>query len=326
MPPLLECIPNFSEGRDMAVVDAIVNAIGDVSGIKILHHTSDTDHHRSVITFAGTPDAVLEAAFQGIKTAAEKIDLELHKGAHPRLGAADVVPFVPLRGITMAECVTLARQLGQRVGTELQLPVYLYEAAATRPERINLAHIRRGEYEGLKQTITTPEHLPDFGPAKLGKAGAVIIGARHPLIAFNVYLAKNDLKVAKRIAQSIRESSGGLPGIKALGLFVNGKAQVSMNITDYRCTSIFQVMRTIRELAAQYGNNVAFSELIGLIPQTALINQETQTIMPPDALRFLGGAGDDITLPLLYAADYLQLADFTPDDVLEIALENAGLL
>ncbi len=326
MPPLIECIPNFSEGRDMAVVDAIVSAIEAVPSVKLLHRTSDVDHHRSVMTFAGTPDAVAEAAFQSIKIAAEKIDLEQQHGAHPRLGAADVVPFVPLRDVSMADCVALARLLGQRVGTELQLPVYLYEAAATRPDRVNLAHVRRGEYDGLKQTIHAPERQPDFGPAKVGKAGAVIIGARPLLIAFNIYLAKNDVKVAKIIAQHIRESSGGLPGIKALGLFVHGRAQVSLNITDFRRTSIFQVMRAIRDLAAQYDNSVAFSELIGLIPQAALINQETQTIMPPDVLRFLSCATSDTTLPLLYAADYLQLVDFTPDDVLEIALQNAGLL
>lgn len=326
MPPLIECIPNFSEGRAAAVIAALISAIETVPNVKLLHHTADVDHNRSVITFAGSPDAVVEAAFQSIKVAAEKIDLEQQRGVHPRLGAADVVPLVPLRGLAMADCIQWARHLGQRVGTELQLPVYLYEAAATRPERVNLAHVRRGEYEGLKQTIHTPERQPDFGPAQISPAGAVIIGARPLLIAFNVYLAKNDLNAAKMIARHIRESSGGLPGIKALGLFVHGRTQVSMNITDFRRTSIFQVMRVIRELAAQYDNEVAFSELIGLIPQAALINQETQTIMPADVLRFFSGASNDTTLPLLYAADYLQLADFTPDDVLEIALENAGLL
>lgn len=310
----------------MGVVDAITSAIEAVPNVRLLHRTSDVDHNRSVITFAGTPPAVVEAAFQSIKVASEKIDLEQQRGVHPRLGAADVVPFVPLRDISMPECVQWARQLGQRVGADLQLPVYLYEAAATRPERVNLAHVRRGEYEKLKQMIHTPERQPDFGPAKVGKAGAVIMGARQLLIAFNVYLAKNDVETAKSIAQHIRESSGGLPGIKALGLFANGRAQISTNITDFRRTSIFQVMRAIRDFATQYDNGVAFSELIGLIPQAALINQETQTIMPADVLRFFSGATTDITLPLLYAADYLQLVDFTPADVLEIALENAGLL
>ncbi|MDQ7027732.1 MAG: glutamate formimidoyltransferase [Anaerolineae bacterium] len=272
MPPIMECVPNFSEGRNQKTINAILQSIQSIAGINLLHHTSDTDHNRTVVTFAGEPLPVVEAAFAAIKTASELIDMEQHQGVHPRLGAADVIPFVPLKDMTLADCVAFARQLGQRVGEELKLPVYLYEAAALHPERRNLATIRRGQYEGLKETITQIERQPDFGSTTIGKAGAVVIGARKPLIAFNIYLTTADVTIAQHIAKAIRYSSGGLAGVKALGLLVQGQAQVSMNLTDYRRTPIFRVVEMIRSEAHRYGVSIHHAELIGLIPQDALLD------------------------------------------------------
>ena len=270
---LIECIPNFSEARRPEVVDQIVAAITSVEGARLLDRSSDLDHNRTVLTFAGSPEAVEEAAFRAIKTASELIDLNQHTGEHPRIGAADVVPFVPLSDVTMDECVALARRLGQRVGDELSIPVYLYEAAATRPQRANLENIRRGQYEGLKSEIeSNPERKPDFGPAKLGSAGATVIGARSALIAFNVFLTSEDVKIAKKIAKAIRYSSGGLRYVKGLGLLVDGRAQVSMNLTDFRGTPIARVVETIRREAERYGVAIHHSELVGLIPQEALVD------------------------------------------------------
>ena len=270
---LVECIPNFSEGRRMKVVDQIIREMELVSEVKVLDRHSDADHNRTVVTLLGTPDAVKEAAFQGIKKAAELIDMDAHEGAHPRIGAADVVPFVPIKNITMQDCVQLTHSLGKRVGDELGIPVYLYENAASSPERVNLENIRKGEYEGLKEEIgKNPERKPDYGPLKLGKAGAVVIGARAPLIAFNVYLAIDDLSIAKQIARTIRHSSGGLRFVKAMGVLVGGLAQVSMNLTDFRKTAIPQVMEMIRREAKRYGTTVHHSELVGLTPQKALID------------------------------------------------------
>jgi glutamate formiminotransferase len=269
---LVECVPNFSEGRRKDIIDALVGAAASVAGVAVLDVHSDADHNRTVITTAGEPNAVLEAAFVAIAEAARLIDMDTQRGQHPRIGAADVVPFVPLEGITLEGCAELARRLGERVGRELQIPVYLYEAAATRPERRNLADVRRGEYEGLKVAILTdPERAPDYGPARMGKAGAVAVGARLPLIAYNVYLSTDDVEIAKKIAASIRHSGGGLAHVKALGLLVNGRAQVSMNLTDYTRTPIPRVMEMIRSEAARYGVAVQSAELVGLIPQAALI-------------------------------------------------------
>lgn len=204
---LIECVPNFSEARRPEVIDQIVSAINSVEGARLLDRSSDLDHNRTVLTFAGPPEAVEEAAFRAIKTASELIDLNQHTGAHPRIGATDVVPFVPLSNVTMEECVALAKRLGQRVGSELSLPVYLYEAAATRPERANLENIRKGQYERLTTEIESdPNRAPDFGPAKLGAAGATVIGARNPLIAFNIYLTTDDVSIARKIAKAIRHS------------------------------------------------------------------------------------------------------------------------
>jgi len=270
---IVECIPNFSEGRNLAIIDALASIVQGTPGVKLLHRTSDYDHHRSVLTFAGAPQAVLQTAYALIANAAQHIDLTQHRGQHPRVGATDVVPFVPIRGLTLADCVRMAQGLGQRVGDELGLPVYLYEAAATRPERRNLAHVRRGEYEGLQASIRSdPSHQPDYGPARIGKAGAVIIGAREALIAYNVFLSTDDVTIAKRIAQAVRGSSGGLVHVKALGLLVDGRAQVSMNLTDYRRTPLHRAVELIRREAARYGVQVVRSELIGLIPQQALLD------------------------------------------------------
>jgi glutamate formiminotransferase / formiminotetrahydrofolate cyclodeaminase len=259
----------------MEVMDAIVTAIESVAGILLLDRSSDSDHNRSVITFAGSPEAVVEAAFHAIAVAAKHINLDLHQGAHPRIGATDVVPFVPLEGVTLDDCVELGRRLGERVGRELNIPVYLYEAAATRAERRQLENIRRGQYEGLKTAIgNDPQRVPDFGPALIGSAGATVIGARLPLIAFNVYLTTADVSIARKIARTIRQSSGGLPYVKALGLFVHGLAQVSMNITDYTKTPLLVVVDAIRREAARYGVAIHHSELIGLIPQAALVDAE----------------------------------------------------
>jgi glutamate formiminotransferase len=297
MRKVVECVPNFSEGRRKEVIDQIAEAIAAVPQVHVLDVQSDADHHRTVMTFAGEPEAVEEAAFRGIKKAAELIDMNLHRGEHPRMGATDVVPFVPIRDVTMEDCVAIARRLGERVGRELGIPVYLYEKAATRPERRNLAEVRRGEYEGIKAEIETePERLPDFGPRQLGRAGAVAIGARAPLIAFNVYLGTDDVEVAKAIARAVRHSSGGLRYVKALGLLVKGQAQVSMNLTDYRQTPIHRVVEMIRREAERYGVSVVESELIGLIPNEALAEA---------------------------AAFYLQLGGFSSHQILENRLADA---
>jgi glutamate formiminotransferase len=291
MKRIIECVPNFSEGRRKEVIDQIVGALASVEGVRVLDVQSDADHNRSVVTIVGEPEAVEDAAFQGIERAARLIDMDQHQGGHPRMGATDVVPFVPIAGVTMADCVEMARRLGERVGRELAIPVYLYEEAASRPERRNLADVRRGEYEGLKMEIeTVPHRTPDFGPARVGKAGATAIGARPPLVAFNVYLNTDDVAIAKAIARAVRHSSGGLRYVKALGLLVEGRAQVSMNLTDHRQTPIHRVVEMIRREAARYGVTIASSEAVGLIPNEALL----------DAARF-----------------YLQLDGFSSDQILE---------
>ncbi len=273
MDRLVECVPNFSEGRRPETVQAIIDAIQRAAPVHVLDYSSDADHNRSVVTFVGAPEAVETAAFAAIEKASHLIDLREHKGEHPRIGATDVCPFVPLRGVTLDECVEIARRVGKRVGEELKIPVYLYEAAATRPDRVNLEDIRKGEYEGLREIIgTDPDRAPDFGPAELGAAGATVIGARPFLIAFNVYLDTDDVEVAKKIARAIRHSNGGMRYLKALGLLVEGKAQVSMNFTNFEKTPLYRVVEMIRREAARYGAQVARSELIGMIPQGALVD------------------------------------------------------
>jgi glutamate formiminotransferase / formiminotetrahydrofolate cyclodeaminase len=271
--PLVECIPNFSDARRPEVIEAIVQAIQSVPGVRVLDRHSDLDHNRTVITFVGEPSPVEEAAFQGIAKAAQLIDLNHHTGEHPRIGATDVVPFVPLNQVKMDECIKMARRLGERVGKELRIPVYLYEEAATRPDRQNLENIRHGQYEGLKSEISkNPDRFPDFGPAELGSAGATVIGARNALIAYNVYLTTGDITIAQKIAKAIRHSSGGLHYVKSIGVLVEGKAQVSINLTNYRHTPIARVVETIRREAAHYGVAILRSELVGMIPQDALVN------------------------------------------------------
>lgn len=293
---IVECIPNFSEGKRLDVIKEITQSINSINGIHILDKHSDVDHNRSVITFVGEPSSVEEAAFLAIKTAKKLIDLNHHKGAHPRIGATDVVPFVPLNQSSMEECIDLARHLGKRVGEELNIPVYLYEEAAIKPERRNLEYIRRGGYEVLCHEITSnPERQPDFGPLSLGSAGATVIGARNSLIAFNVYLTTDDVSIAKKIAKAIRNSSGGLRFVKALGLLVSGRAQVSMNITNFQETPIERVVELIRSEVSRYGARIHHSELIGLIPQSAITNVSSW---------------------------YLQLDDFSSDRILEHQLYN----
>jgi glutamate formiminotransferase/formiminotetrahydrofolate cyclodeaminase len=271
--PLIECIPNFSEARRPEVIEQIVATITAVNGITLLDRHSDLDHNRTVVTYIGAPAPVEEAAFKAIQTASRLIDLDAHTGEHPRIGATDVVPFVPISGMGMPECVEIARRLGKRVGEELGIPVYLYEEAATRPERQNLENIRRGQYEGLKTEIEKdPERKPDFGPAKLPKAGATVIGARFPLIAYNVYLTTDDVSVAKKIARTVRFSNGGLRYVKGMGVLVDGHAQVSMNLTNYLGTSIPQAVELVRREAARYGVEIHHCELVGLVPQEAMIN------------------------------------------------------
>ncbi|MFN8481739.1 MAG: glutamate formimidoyltransferase [Anaerolineae bacterium] len=270
--PLVECVPNFSEGRRADVVEQILAAIRSAPGVEVLRSEMDADHNRAVVTFVGPPEAVAEAAVRGARAAAALINLDEHAGQHPRIGATDVIPFVPLRAISLSDCVALARRVGQRLGEELGIPVYLYEAAATRPDRVNLADVRRGEYEGLRRDIGLPERAPDFGPARLGPAGATAVGARSLLVAYNVYLNTSDVEVAKGIARAVRFSGGGLRYVKALGLMVGGRAQVSMNLTDVTCTPLHRAFDMVRHEAERYGVTVTESEIIGLAPESALLD------------------------------------------------------
>lgn len=270
--PLVECVPNFSEGRNSEVLDALRAALTSVPGVRLLDRQADSSHHRSVFTLVAPPEAALEAAFRGVKLAAERIDLRVHKGEHPRMGAADVVPFIPLEGATMEDCVLLAKRLGERIGAELAIPVFLYERAATRPERANLADVRKGEFEGLRDLIgTDPAHAPDFGPAKIHpSAGAVAVGARPFLVAYNVYLRTGDQAVAKTIAKKVRTATGGLPAVKALGLLVGGEAQVSMNLVDIDVTPPHVAFEAVAAAAREAGCDVAWSEIVGMVPERCL--------------------------------------------------------
>lgn len=298
MERLVECVPNFSEGRNAQTVRALVDAVRNVKGVFVLDEEMDHDHHRAVLTFAGEPDAVAEAAFQAARMAVSLIDLRLHQGGHPRVGATDVVPFVPIRGVTMDECVQLARKLGGRIGGELAIPVYLYERAATRPERVNLEVIRRGGPQGLAARMEAdPAWRPDFGPLQLHpSAGATIVGARLPLIAFNVNLQTDDLAVAKAIAKTVRFSGGGLPHVKAIGVELASRrlVQVSINLTNFEETPLQVAFEAVREEAERRGVQVCSSELIGLVPQQALV---------------------------MAAEFFLKLERFDPTQVLETRLE-----
>jgi glutamate formiminotransferase len=274
MDRIVECIPNFSEGRRKGVIDDIVGEIKKVKGVKLLDVESDADHNRSVVTFIGGPEAVAEAAFLATKKASELIDLNSHKGEHPRIGATDVIPFVPILNVTMEECVELARGVGKRIADELRIPVYRYEEAALRPECTNLADIRKGEYECLKDEIgKNPARKPDYGPAKLHPtAGATVVGAREPLIAFNVNLATDDIEAAKSIAKAVRFSSGGLKCVKAKGFEIKkrGIVQVSMNLTNYKETPIHKAYEMVKSEAEKRGVKIAGCEIVGLVPLDAI--------------------------------------------------------
>lgn len=265
----MECVPNFSEGRDSDVINAIFDAAKAVKSVKVFELESNKDHNRCLFTIVGEPEDVLASVYESIKVATKLIDMEKHVGEHPRIGATDVVPFVPVSGVSMEECVELAKKLGKMVGEELGIPAFLYEEAASRPENRNLADVRKGEYEGLKVKM----NQPDFGPDKMHpKAGAVVIGARKYLVAFNVNLDTPDVKIAKDIASKIREKDGGLPGVKALGFLVDGKAQVSMNLVDYEKTNFDTAFNAVKKLADEMGIGIKSSEIYGMIPLESLVS------------------------------------------------------
>ncbi|MBP6822667.1 MAG: glutamate formimidoyltransferase [Acidobacteria bacterium] len=300
MKKIVECIPNFSEGRDAQKIGLIAAAITSVDGVAVLDRTMDADHNRSVITFAGEPEGVLLAAIRAAATAIELIDLNQHDGEHPRMGALDVLPFVPIKNVTMEECVDLARKAGARIAEELGIPVFLYEQAATRLDRVDLANVRRGEFEAIREEILFhPDRKPDFGPRQIHPtAGAMAVGARNPLIAFNINLVTEDLAIAKKIAKAVRGSSGGLQNVKALAMQLRNRhrVQVSMNLVNYEATPVFRVFDLVKREAERYGVAIASSEIVGLIPQAAL------------------NASSEF---------YLQLENFSEDLVLENRLHAA---
>jgi len=275
MGKLVECVPNFSEGRRPEVIAAIVNEVKNVQGVTVLNVNSDASHNRTVVTFIGEPEAAKLAAYNACAKAAELIDMEQHQGEHPRVGATDVIPFIPVSDITMEECIQLAHELGQQVGEKLNIPVYLYEAAAKTPARTKLPDVRKGEYEGLKTAITTPERQPDFGPARMHpSAGATVIGARQFLIAYNINLSTSDVNIAKKIAAAIREAKGGYKYCRAMGVMIEERnmAQVTINMVDYTGTPLHRVFETVKSEAARYGVNVIGSEIVGMVPLQALID------------------------------------------------------
>lgn len=297
---IIECVPNISEGRRPDIVKGIVEAVAATPGVHLLDHSSDASHNRSVVTLAGDAEALLAGVLELFARVVPAIDLREHHGEHPRLGAVDVVPFVPIEGVTMAECIELARRTGAAVAERFAVPVFLYEEAASRPERRNLEDIRRGEFEGLAARLARPEWAPDFGPAVPHvSAGAVVIGARMPLIAFNINLATDRLDVAKKIASAIRLSSGGLRFVKAMGVTLadRGIVQVSMNLTNYEKTPIFRVFELVKREALRYGVPVLESEIVGLVPSGAIVSA---------------------------AEWYLQMEGFRPDQVLEHRLRSAA--
>lgn len=295
---IIECVPNISEGRRLDVVEACVDAVRRTPGVRLLDHSSDASHNRSVLTLAGDASPLRLAILALYEAAVPRIDLRAHQGEHPRVGAVDVVPFVPIEGVTMEECVALAREVGHDVAARFGVPIFLYEEAATSPARRNLEDIRRGEFEGLQQKMTLPEWRPDFGPAEPHvSAGVSVLGARMPLIAYNINLATDRVEVAKKIAAAIRFSSGGFRHVKAMGVRVDDRnvAQVSINLTNFEKTPIFRVFETVKREAARYGVAVLESEIVGLVPSAALI----------DTAQF-----------------YLQLERFTRDQILETKLRQ----
>ena len=284
MRKIVECVPNFSEGKRKIVIDKIADAARKVRGARVLDVEWNASHNRSLMTIVGGPEAVFEATWKAIKKATDLIDMRQHRGEHPRIGAVDVVPFVPVSGVSIGECVRLAKKLGQKVAKELKIPVYLYEAAAGRPERVNLADVRKGEYEGSGVEIEArEERRPDYGPAKMHPtAGAMVVGARKYLIAYNVNLDTADVQTAKEIANVIREKSGGLPGVKALGFLVDGKAQISMNLVDFEKTNMDGVYTAIEREAKKRGVEITNSEIYGMIPLEALVKMARDSLQAPD--------------------------------------------
>ena len=297
--PIIESIPNISEGRRTDVVERIVAAVRGTPGIRVLDHSSDASHNRSVITLVGDAGPMKSAILALYEAAVPAIDLRSHSGEHPRVGAVDVVPFIPIEGASMKDCVALAREVGQAVAERFQIPVFLYEEAASAPHRRNLEDVRRGQFEGLAERMRDPLWKPDFGPAEPhASAGAVVVGARMPLIAYNINLGTPDVEIARRIAKAIRQSSGGYRFVKAMGVMLEerGVAQVSINMTDYKKTPLFRVFETVRSEAARYGVSVIGSEIVGLVPSEALID----------------------------AADhFLRLEDFDPAQILERKIREA---
>lgn len=275
MAKLVECIPNVSEGRRTEVIESIVGVIKEVPGVVLLDYSSDASHNRSVITMVGDPDSVGEAAFRLAKAARDNIDLNHHTGEHPRMGAIDVIPFVPIKEMSVAECVELSKKVGERIYNELSIPVFLYEESATAPHRKNLAAIRKGQFEGMAEKVKQDKWHPDYGNDEIHPtAGVVAVGARAPLVAFNINLGTSDITVADKIAKIIRESSGGLKYVKALGVMLEDRniVQVSINMCNYEKTPLYRVFELVRAEAARYGVNIIGSEIIGLTPMGALID------------------------------------------------------
>jgi glutamate formiminotransferase len=293
MAKLIECVPNFSEGRNKEVIESIIDEVRKVEGVKLLDYSSDMDHNRTVVTFIGGPDEVKTAAFNLTKKASELIDMTVHTGGHPRMGATDVIPFIPVADVDMDECIEIARQVGKRIGDELNIPVYLYESAATRPERVNLAEVRKGQYEGFFEKIKDKDWKPDFGPGEMNvKSGATAVGARVPLVAYNVNLGTSDINIADKIAKAVRHIGGGLRFVKAMGVKLEERniVQVSMNLTNYEKTAVYRAHEMVKMEAKRYGVPVIGSEVIGLVPMKALID---------------------------CAEYYLQIENFSMDQVLE---------
>lgn len=291
MTKIVECVPNFSEGRRAEVVEEIVKAVREVKGTKIIGYSLDPDHNRAVLTFIGELEPVKEAAFRACKKAVDLINMEEHSGQHPRIGACDVIPFVPIMNVEMKECVKMAEETAERIWNELGVPTYLYAEAARLPERKKLPNIRKGDYEGLKVEISKPERHPDYGEPRLHPtAGATVVGARFPLIAYNINLGTSDLEVAKKVAKAVRESSGGLMNVQARGMMMQsrGLAQVSLNLLDYRSTPLYRVFELVKMEAARYGVNVVSSEVIELLPLDAVTDVFTHY------LRIDGFARDQI--------------------------------
>lgn len=275
MNKIIECVPNFSEGRDKQIVEKIADAFRAKDNVKLLDYSSDADHNRSVITVAGEPEALKEAVIEAVGIAVELINLTKHSGQHPRMGAVDVIPFIPIKNVTMDEAITLSKEVGDAIGEKYNLPVFLYEKSATQQHRENLANVRKGEFEGLKEKMLSPEWKPDFGPLQPHPtAGAVAVGTRMPLVAYNVNLNTSDLEIATAIAKKVRHIGGGLRFCKAMGVELEDKGitQVSMNLTDYTKTSIYRAHEMVRMEAKRYGVTVAGGEVIGLVPLEALVD------------------------------------------------------